>query len=658
VLTPKVFLVLNQRDSILAFERCFSVAIIPMSPANEFRLRRAMRVLADLGALTLAYLTAFILRFDGLPPAQMAKRMLFTLPYIVGFEFAILSAFRVTQINWRHVTLRDAVRVGRAVLVSSLLLLTWRLLAPVTAIPLPLVAYTIVPMGVIVVNALLACFLVLGVRGGWRLTLEAASQRERAKASPKMVHTLLIGAGAAGAMVAREIRARPDLGIKPVGFVDDEPGLRKTLVEGIEVKGPLEEIKAIAQAAHASQALVTIADLKKSVIQNIVTTCQAAGLVVKVLPNLGQILRGNVLSLDIKDVSIEDLLGRETVSLDQDLIQNFITDRCVVVTGAGGSIGSEICRQVAQFGPKKLCLVERSEFALFQIEQELGRHFPHLQIEPLLCDICDEPRVEHIFQTMQPEVIFHAAAHKHVPLMEQNPGEAIKNNVMGTALLGRLAKAAKVGKFVFISTDKAINPTSIMGASKRIAEMLLLGHAKESVTRFMVVRFGNVLGSAGSVIPIFKQQITSGGPVTVTHPEMRRYFMTIPEASQLVLQAGAMGQGGEIFVLDMGEPIKIVDLAHQLITLSGFSPGVDIKIEFTGMRPGEKLFEELGFAEERMSKTEHTKIFVGRMSTEKGTLDTTDLKELQDLRESTDRQRVREALRKLVPEMMEESPAA
>ena len=621
---------------------------------NELQLRRILRVVADLIALALAYVVAFSLRFDGMPPMQMAKRMFFTLPYVVGFQFATLTVFRATQINWRHVTLRDAVRVGNAVLAFSGALLLWRLIVPRFIEDVPHAVFTVVPIGVTLINAVLAFLLLLGVRGAWRLSVEAASQRERAKGSPQLVRTLLIGAGAAGAMVAREIRARPDLGIKPVAFIDDAPGLRKTLVEGIEVKGALRDLERVAKSAQAAQALVTIADLEKSVIQRIVETCQRADLAVKILPNLGQILRGSVQNLDIKDVSIEDLLGRDTVSLDQALIQDFVANRCVVVSGAGGSIGSEICRQVAQFGPRQLLLLERSEFALFQIEQELTRRFPHLDLQALICDICDTARVDQIFRASKPEVVFHAAAHKHVPLMENNPGEAIKNNIFGTVQFGQLAKAHRIGKFVLISTDKAINPTSVMGASKRIAEMLLLGLAQDGETRFMVVRFGNVLGSAGSVIPIFKQQIANGGPVTVTHPEMCRYFMTIPEASQLVLQAGAMGQGGEIFVLDMGEPMKIVDLARQLISLSGLTPDVDIKIEFTGMRPGEKLFEELGFAEERMSKTQHSKIFVGRMSHDKGTLTMNDLGDLKLLGEATDRKIVRTALKKLVPEMLED----
>lgn len=626
-----------------------------MSPVIEFKLKRTLRVLADLLALSLAYIIAFYIRFDGVLPFQMVKRMFFTLPYIVGFQFITLTAFRVRQINWRHVTLRDAVRVAYAVTAFSMALLLWRLIVPELLEPWPHAIYMVIPIGVIVIDAIVAFLLVLGVRGSWRLGVETASQRERAKSSPELTRTVLIGAGAAGAMVAREIRARPDLGIRPVAFIDDALELRRSLVEGIEVKGALYELERVARSTEATQALVTIVDLEKPVIRKIVERCQEAGLAVKVLPNLGQVLRGSVQTLDIQNVSIEDLLGRDTVSLDQDLIQSFIANRSVIVTGAGGSIGSEICRQVAQFVPRQLVLIERSEFALFQIERELVHRFPDIKIVPLVCDICDAARVEQVFRITQPEVIFHAAAHKHVPLMEGNPGEAIKNNIFGTAQLGRLAKEAGVDKFVLISTDKAINPTSIMGASKRTAEMLLLGLAQNSTTRFMVVRFGNVLGSTGSVIPIFKEQIARGGPVTVTHPEMQRYFMTIPEASQLVLQAGAMGQGGEIFVLDMGEPVKIVDLARQLITLSGLTPDIDIEIEFSGMRPGEKLFEELGFAEERMSKTEHSKIFVGRLSPNKGTLNLGDLSELYPLRESTDRKAVREALKKLVPEMIEDA---
>jgi FlaA1/EpsC-like NDP-sugar epimerase len=326
------------------------------------------------------------------------------------------------------------------------------------------------------------------------------------------------------------------------------------------------------------------------------------------VPVITDIASGKFRVSQIRDVDINDLLGREVVQLDLDSIETFVKGKTILVTGAGGSIGSEMCRQICQFSPKVLLLVEQAENPLFYIERELRARFPTVSIKPVVCDIADQNRVNEIFDNYKPDVVIHAAAHKHVPLMELNPGEAIKNNVVGTQTVANASDKYGVTNFVMISTDKAVNPTSVMGSSKRIAEMYIQDLSRTSKTQFVTVRFGNVLGSEGSVVPIFKKQIAEGGPVTVTHPEMKRYFMTIPEASQLVLQAATMGKGGEIFVLDMGEPVKIVDLAKELITLSGFRPGEDIEMVFTGLRPGEKLFEELRIEGEDMQRTRHPKI--------------------------------------------------
>jgi FlaA1/EpsC-like NDP-sugar epimerase len=423
-------------------------------------------------------------------------------------------------------------------------------------------------------------------------------------------------------------------------------------VRGIPVLGTIDELPKIAARLGVKQVIVTIADLEPKALRRIVERCEKERLRAKILPGLYQLIDGQAGLGRLRDVSIEDLLGRDAVKLDLELIGAFLTGKRVLVTGAGGSIGSELCRQVAAFSPGALTLVERSEFALFTIHQELLKRFPEVTLIPRICDIGDLARLDTVFVEDRPQVVFHAAAHKHVPMMEYNPGEAIKNNVFGTKAVADAADRHSAEAFVMISTDKAVNPTSIMGATKRVAEMYVQALSARSRTKYVAVRFGNVLGSTGSVIPTFKAQIAAGGPVTVTHPEMVRYFMTIPEASQLVMQAASMGNGGEIFVLDMGEPVKIVDLAHDLIRLSGLVPGVDIQIEFTGMRPGEKLFEELGFDAERMSKTAHPKIFTGRLTPMSLGAVEGALGHLHGFTGSTSAKTVREALRSVVTEML------
>jgi FlaA1/EpsC-like NDP-sugar epimerase len=393
-----------------------------------------------------------------------------------------------------------------------------------------------------------------------------------------------------------------------VGFIDDEPKKNGVRIHGVPVLGACEKIKEIAQKRNVDEIVIAMPSASHKELRRVIELCQGTNLRFSTVPDLVAIASGKVKVSQIRDVDINDLLGREPVTLDLELISRFIKDKVILITGAGGSIGSEMCRQVSQFKPKILLLLEQAENGLFHVDRELRRSFPDIEFRAIICDIVDQKRVDSLFDLYHPEVVFHAAAHKHVPLMELNPGEAIKNNVIGTRNVAEAADKCGSSHFVMISTDKAVNPTSIMGSSKRIAEMTIQCLNKRSNTDFVTVRFGNVLGSNGSVIPIFKDQIAAGGPVTVTHPEMQRYFMTIPEASQLVLQSATMGKGGEVFVLNMGEPVKIVDLARDLITLSGFRPGEDIEIEFTGMRPGEKLFEELAMMGEDMQPTRHRKI--------------------------------------------------
>jgi len=416
------------------------------------------------------------------------------------------------------------------------------------------------------------------------------------------------------------------------------------------VLGPTAEIPRLVEELGIDEIIITIVRASRSQIRRIVETCERTKVKVRIIPGLYEILGGKVKVSEIRNVEIEDLLGREAVKLDEKGLHAFLSGKTVMVTGAGGSIGSELVRQVVPFSPLRLLLVERSEYALYQIEEEMRRVWPTLNVVPLLADVGDGGRMRDLFGEYRPQIVIHAAAHKHVPLVESNPGEAVKNNVVGTLTTGELAGEFGAEAFVLISTDKAVNPTSVMGATKRVAELVVQMLDRRFDTAFLAVRFGNVLGSTGSVVPKFREQIARGGPVTVTHPEMRRYFMTIPEAAQLVLQAGALGEGGEIFILDMGQPVKVVDLARDMIHLSGLTPGEDIEIVFTGMRPGEKLFEELGTSADQVDRTRHEKIFVGKipqMAPEKVMAAVT---RMAGIVRDGDGKAVREELQKLIPE--------
>lgn len=613
-----------------------------------------MQNVVDLTILSVAYWSAFYLRFDFHPlPAQMFKRLLFTWPYLVTFEFAVLYAFSVPRFAWRYVSLKEAGKVLQATASIAAALLAVRYLAAQVQPVRSEAQYALIPGGVILTNMLLSFLGIMGIRAVHRLSVERGSKRALERPSLEMIPTLLIGAGQAGALAAREIEKRPDLGLEAVGFLDDDRHKLGSTVHGLRVLGGVEDLPRIAANSGAKQAIVTIAELEPKALRRILNECETVGVKAKILPGIYQLIDEQAGLGRLRDVSIEDLLGRDAVKLDMALVGDFLTQKRVLVTGAGGSIGSELCRQVARFKPESLILVERTEFALFTIHQELIGAFPDLHIIPRICDVTDLDRLDRVFSTDRPEVIFHAAAHKHVPMMEYNPGEAVKNNVFGTKAVADAADRHRVQAFVMISTDKAVNPTSIMGATKRVAEMYVQSLSTRSKTKFVAVRFGNVLGSTGSVIPTFKAQIAAGGPVTVTHPEMKRYFMTIPEASQLVMQAAAMGQGGEIFVLDMGVPVKIVDLAHDLIRLSGLVPGVDIQVKFTGMRPGEKLFEELGFDAERMTKTAHQKIFCGKLVPNTLAEVRSHLEYLAQYLDETNALVVRAALGHVVPEMIQ-----
>jgi FlaA1/EpsC-like NDP-sugar epimerase len=456
--------------------------------------------------------------------------------------------------------------------------------------------------------------LIIAFTGGLRLTYRTG-RRVKLRTSSKEGNSrvLVIGGGSAGEIIINELKENPQLGKIPVEIVDDDINKQGRRIHNIKILGKTRDIKRIAEQYKIDEIILAMANVSNERKKAIIEKCKETKCKLKTIPGIFEIIDGKVDIKKIKDVDIEDLLGRELINVNLTGMSGYIQNKVVIVTGGGGSIGSELCRQIATFKPKHLIILDNYENNAYAVQQELIRKYSNeLNLSTIIASVREEVRIDEIFKQYMPEVVFHAAAHKHVPLMEDSPSEAIKNNVFGTLNVAKLAHKYRAKRFVLISTDKAVNPTNIMGATKRVAEMIIQSINEKSETEFVAVRFGNVLGSNGSVIPLFKQQIMEGGPVTITHPDIIRYFMTIPEAVQLVIQAGAMAKGGEIFVLDMGEPVKIVDLANNLIRLSGFEPGVDIKIEYSRLRPGEKLYEELLMVEEGLTSTGNTKIFIGK----------------------------------------------
>jgi FlaA1/EpsC-like NDP-sugar epimerase len=572
-------------------------------------LTRKTQFALDLIILIIAFSLAYLLRFDFDIPRDNTGPMLKQLPYVVLIEFAALVMAGVYTFIWRYIGMAEIRAFINAAYWSFLPILLLRLGMPET------LHQWRVPLSIIFINTGLAFGGVLGLRVVRRALYERYEKQVKARVgNGHKKPVLLIGAGRAGVLAARELRGRGDTDLDIKGFIDDDAEKQGAVIYGVKVLGKTADIVEIVERLNIDHVVITMAEASRDEIRRIVSICEHIPIKIRIIPGLYEILQGQVEVSRIRDIQVEDLLGRDPVQLDEDGIKEFLAGRVVMVTGAGGSIGAELARQAARFRPSKLLLVERAEFALFNADRQLRDDFSDLSILPLVADVCDEMRMRSIFSAYRPEVVLHAAAHKHVPMMESNETEAVKNNVLATRLLGELAGEFGADGFVLISTDKAVRPTSVMGASKRVAELVVQDLDRRYSTRYVAVRFGNVMGSAGSVIPIFREQIRKGGPVTVTHPDMVRYFMTIPEAAQLVLQAGALGEGGEIFILDMGEPIKILDLAKDTITLSGLKPHEDIEIIFTGVRAGEKLFEELEITEERLARTRHPKIFIGKIA--------------------------------------------
>jgi FlaA1/EpsC-like NDP-sugar epimerase len=527
------------------------------------------------------------------------------LVFVLVIKTAIFGLFKQYRGWWRYVGISDLTGIIRASLVSTMLIFgLWVAGLYVNSVRRSIPNVFDVSQAVFVVDMFCTVLLLAGLRMAIRLYYEEFRTVE----SGRLKRFLIVGAGNTGESLLREIHRMTVAEYEMVGFIDDDPAKQGIRIHDVPVLGTVEQLAEICTEKNIEEVAIAMPSATAQQRRRVVQVCQGTKVRFRTVPSMTDIASGKFRVSQIRDVDINDLLGREAIQLDTDSIEAFIKGKTILVTGAGGSIGSEMCRQICHFGPKLLLLVEQAENPLFYIERELREKFPDITMTAVVCDITDQSRVESIFEKYRPEVIIHAAAHKHVPLMEGNPGEAIKNNVVGSRTVADAADKFGAGNFVMISTDKAVNPTSIMGSSKRVAELYVQDLNRTSKTHFVTVRFGNVLGSEGSVVPIFKKQIAQGGPLTVTHPDMKRYFMTIPEASQLVLQAASMGKGGEIFVLDMGEPVKIVDLARELITLSGFRPGEDIEITFMGLRPGEKLFEELSIKGEDMQETRHPKI--------------------------------------------------
>lgn len=521
-------------------------------------------------------------------------------------------------------------------------------IAGITVIGYTRIFGSTIPLNVSVVGILLTIFFVLGYRIIYRVYRRALLYIPY-KYSADQRRVMIVGAGSAGTMIINEMMARRELKYNPIALIDDDTSKLGKRISGIKIMGNRNDIPHIVNEQQIDLILIAIPSIDSKNKSEIIDICKNTNCKLKIIPGMYEILNGDATVSRIKDVDLEDLLGRDPITLDNKGIQDYIQGKTILVTGGGGSIGSELCRQIAHFNPKRLIIFDIYENNAYDIQNELKEDYPDMLLSVLIGSVRDRQRLNEVFSKYKVDVVFHAAAHKHVPLMEVSPKEAIKNNVFGTLNLALEASNAGVKKFVMISTDKAVNPTNIMGASKRLCEMIIQAMDKQSQTEFVAVRFGNVLGSNGSVIPLFKRQIANGGPVTVTHKKIVRYFMLIPEAAQLVLQAGAFAKGGEIFVLDMGKPVKIYNLACDLIKLSGLEPNKDIKIVFTGLRPGEKLYEELLMSEEGLKDTNHKKIYVGKPTFE--SMDTLKVKldQLQELLKLNDINELKNQMQKIVP---------
>jgi len=602
----------------------------------------------DVALVCASYVLAYLIRFEGDIPPEQLSLLRHTLPWIVPLKIAVFFWLGLYRGMWRYTSIADLINIIKAAVISA---------GAIALALLILRHFEGFSRSVLVLDGLITVFLV----GGIRMLIRVYIQRNIPASffnptffpffnpdREKRTRLLIVGAGDAAEKMLREILENPRIHYRPVGFLDDDPRKRGQAIHGVPVLGAIEEIETL--PIQFDEILIAIPSARGDVMRRVVELCDRTGKRYRTIPKIGELIEGRISVNAIREVRLEDLVGRQEVRLDPATISRFLCGKRILVTGAGGSIGSELVRQISRFQPEVVGLLDFSEFNLFRVEQEFHRRLRSLPTESFLTDVRDRDALNAVMEHFRPHVLFHAAAYKHVPMQENHPREAVLNNVLGTRNLVELAIEAEVERFVLVSTDKAVRPTNVMGATKRVAELFVESMNGRQVTRFVAVRFGNVFSSSGSAIPIFQEQIAAGGPVTVTHPDVRRYFMSIPEAAQLILQAGAMGEGGEIFILDMGEPIRIVDMARDLIRLHGLEPDKDIAIEFTGLRPGEKLHEELITAGEGIVPTGHEKIMVLRGKTLDAAALLAKIEALLAISRHGDGEAIRRKLRDIVPE--------
>lgn len=606
--------------------------------------RRLFFFVSDIIFISFSMYAAFWLRYNGVLPPESTKPLVYYILLALVIKLTFLVYFNLYDISWRFVGMEELIKIFKALSISTIFLgmtlFFLRVYSPFKDFPFPrstiLIDYTI-------------SFLLIGsLRISRRLILEGI--KSPFKSSEEKIKVLIYGAGGAGEQITREMLRKKDSDFLPVGFVDDSPAKQGINIHGVKVLGKGDDIQGICKTLNIDEVLIALPSAHSKEIKGMVEKIRELTPIrrIKILPSVTDLIDGNVTLSDIHDVKLEDLLGRSPVKIDFQAIKDFITDKKVLITGAGGSIGSELATTILQFNPKTLIVVDIDETEIFHLVKNLG--LSKKEIIPVIGDIKDEAKMASVFENFSPQIVMHSAAYKHVPVLEMYPEEAIKTNVFGTKIMAELSIKFNVEEFVFISTDKAINPTSVMGATKRVGEELLKLLNQKNKTKFISVRFGNVLGSRGSVTPIFQEQIKRGGPVTVTHPEMKRYFMSTSEAVLLVLEASAVGEGGEVFVLDMGDPIKIIDLAKEMIRLSGYEPDVDIPIVFTDVRPGEKLFEQILSAEEGVETTDYEKILKakGAETESAGTL-MEKINNLIEISSNKEKQEMIELLKNIVP---------
>ncbi len=622
----------------------------------KMRISRNLYIILsiDIIFLVLSFYIAHLIRFDFLIPDYALEKFLSMLPYLLGVKIFYFYFFDMYRGMWRYTGINDLLNVVKASTLGTLTII---------AVILYLNRFENVSRSVFIIDWCFTLISIAGLRVVTRLAFEQFNENisvqdvkevflKLFRVIPKRSKgVIIIGAGDCGEKICREIMEDASLKYHVNGFLDDDHSKVGRKIHGIPILGEIDGVAEAVLSTGAQEVIIAIPSLGRARMQQIIHACEAADIVFKTVPSMSELINGKITISSIRPVEYKDLLGREPVNLEKDKIGDYLGGKTVLVTGGGGSIGSELCKQICKFNPEKIILFERAETPLYEIDLELKKEFPHLNIVPVLGDVQNGREIEAVFETYAPDIVFHAAAYKHVPMLELHPSKAVENNIMGTRNLVDVSLKFKSSKFVLISTDKAVNPANVMGASKRIAEMILQYNSlqKDLKTSFITVRFGNVIGSAGSVIPLFKKQIAQGGPVTVTHPDIIRYFMLIPEACQLILQAGAMGKGGEIFILEMGEPVKIDAMARELIRFSGFEPDVDIKIKYTGLRPGEKLYEELMTNQEDVVATGHQKIMVLNSHMGNGNL-LDRLDELETAAGNKNNDRIKKILQQMIPE--------